>query len=413
LLVLAGAYVARALTDARVVPPVVGVALGLAYAVLWQLRADREGRRGRGESAAFHALASCVIAFPLIWETTARLGLMGPRAAGAALVGFFALGLCVAWRQRLAVAAGVATGLALATGVALLFATRDLLAVFVALLSIGAGLEWLAYRERWLPLRWWAAIALDGVAFLLAALVARPEGLPERYVPLEAPAAAGALLALPALYVVGLAARTLRRGRPVTLFEVAQGTLAVLLGFGGAWRVLSAGGGSVVGLGALALLLGALCYGAAFAFAERRAGQGRNFYFYSTAGGFDLAERASSRHPALPASCWGPRTGRRALRAALRRMTLRVLAPSTSWPGAEAGLLSRVPAGSPAAGSSPGGVGGRRRGERRLGPSRDRRRGASLGLGQGAAASPRAARRARPRPRAPAGPRGGARGGSG
>jgi hypothetical protein len=40
-----------------------------------------------------------------------------------------------------------------------------------------------------------------------------------------------------------------------------------------------------VGLGVLALLLGALCYAAAFAFAERRAGQSRNFYFYSTAGG--------------------------------------------------------------------------------------------------------------------------------
>jgi hypothetical protein len=262
LLVLAGAYVARALTDARVVPPGVGVALGLAYAVLWQLHADREGRRGRAESATFHALASCMIAFPLIWETTARLGLVGPRAACAALVGFFALGLGVACRQRLAVAAGVTTGLALATAVALLVATRDLLAVFVALLSVGAGLEWLAYRERWLPLRWWGAIVLDGVAFLLAAIVARPQGLPERYVPLAAPAATSALLALPALYVVGLAARTLRRGRPVTLFEVAQGTLAVLLGFGGSWRILATRGGSAVGLGALALLLGALCYAA-------------------------------------------------------------------------------------------------------------------------------------------------------
>ena len=49
--------------------------------------------------------------------------------------------------------------------------------------------------------------------------------------------------------------------------------------------MLVAHGGSTTGLGVLALLLGALCYGAAFAFAERRAGQGRNFYFYATAGG--------------------------------------------------------------------------------------------------------------------------------
>jgi hypothetical protein len=112
----------------------------------------------------------------------------------------------------------------------------------VGLLAIGAGVEWLAYCERWLPLRWWAAAVLDGVAFMLAAIVKRPR-LPERYVPLSSAEAAGALLALPAVYIVGLVSRTIRLGRPVTSFEGAQGTLAVLLGFGGAWRVVSAHGG--------------------------------------------------------------------------------------------------------------------------------------------------------------------------
>jgi len=285
LLVLAGAYLVRALTDGRVVPAGVGIGLGLAYAVFWQLRADREARAGRRESAVFDALASSLIAFPLLWETTARFGLLGPRAAGAALVAFFAVGLAVAWRQGLALAAWVTTALALGTAVALLVATRDLVAVFVALLAVAAGLEWLAYHERWLALRWGAALVLDAVAFLLVALATRPQGLPPGYVPFSTAVAAVALLALPALYVAGLAARTLRLERPVTLFEVAQGSLAVLLGFGGAWRALSAHAGSTTGLGVLALLLGALCYGAAFAFAERRPGQGRNFYFYSTAGG--------------------------------------------------------------------------------------------------------------------------------
>jgi hypothetical protein len=285
LLVLAGAYLVRALTDGRVVPAGAGVALGLAYAVVWLLMADREAGAGRRESAVFHALASSLIAFPLLWETTARLGLLGARAACAALVGFFLLAVAVAWRRRLTPVAAVATGLTLATTLALLVATHDLLAAFVALLAVAAVLEWLAYHDRWLPLRWGAAVFLDGVAFLLAALVTRAQGLPEGYVALAPAVAARALLSLPALYVVGLAARTLRRERPVTAFEAAQGTLAVVLGFGGAFRVLTAHGSSTAGLGVLALLLGALCYGAAFAFAERRAGQGRNFYFYSTAGG--------------------------------------------------------------------------------------------------------------------------------
>lgn len=285
LLVLAGAYLVRALTESRALPAAVGVGLGLSYAVFWHLRADRAARAGRRESAVFHALSGSLVAFPLVWETTARFGLLGPRAAGAALVALFAIGLVVAWRQRLSLVAWVTTGLALATALALLVSTRDLLAVFLVLLAVAAGLEWLAYRERWLALRWGAALVLDAVALLLVVLVTRPQGLPPGYVPFSTASAALALLALPALYVAFLAARTLRLGRPVTLFEVAQGSLAVLLGFGGAWRALSAHGGSSTGPGVLALLLGALCYGAAFAFAERRPGQGRNFYFYSTAGG--------------------------------------------------------------------------------------------------------------------------------
>ena len=342
LLVLAGAYVARALTDGRVVPPGVGVALGLAYAVFWQLRADREARRGRRESAAFHAVTSCVIAFPLLWETTTRLNLLGARAACAALVAFFALALGVAWRQRLAVAGAAATALALATAVVLLVETRDLLAGFVALLAIAAALEWVAYRERWLALRWWAAVVLDAVAFLLAAVVTRPQGLPPGYVPLTPPAAASALLALPALYVAGLAARTLRRGRPVTFFEAAQGTLAVLLGFGGAWKILAARGDSPVGLGVLALLLGALCYGAAFAFAERRAGQGRNFYFYSSAGGLLILAGVSAVAfgPALPFALGGLGLVAAFFGRRFGRMTLRVHSALYLAAGAlETGLL--------------------------------------------------------------------------
>ena len=78
LLVLAGAYVARALTDARAVPAGVGVALGLAYAVVWQLMADREARAARRRAPSSARIASSLIAFPLVWEATARFGCSGP-----------------------------------------------------------------------------------------------------------------------------------------------------------------------------------------------------------------------------------------------------------------------------------------------------------------------------------------------
>jgi hypothetical protein len=284
LLVLAGAYLVRALTDGRVLPATAGVAGGLAYAAFWQVRADREALRGRRESAGFHDLASSLIAFPLIWETAARFDLLSPRTAYVVLIAFFMVGLGVAVHRRLVVNAALTTGLALVTAIALLVSTHDLLPALLALLAIAGLLEWIAIDDTWLGLRWLAAVVLDGVVFLTIAVATRPEP-PGGYAPLSTAAASRALLALPALYIVSVAARTLRHGRPVLAFEVVQGTLAALLGFGGAWKVLTAHGTSAPAPGLLALLLGALCYAAAFAFAERRPGQGRNFYFYSTAGG--------------------------------------------------------------------------------------------------------------------------------
>ena len=226
LLVLAGAYVVRALTEGQALPAAVGVAIGIAYAAALQLLADREAALGRVQSAAFHDVASSLIAFPLLWEAVTRFRLLPAAAAAAALVAFFALGLAVAWHRRLVANAVVTTALALGTALALLVSTHDLLAGVVSLLAIAAGLEWLACHGAWLGLRWPAAAVLDGVALLLVAVTTRPE-LPEGYAPVPAAAAVLLLVAIPALYIASVAARTLRLGQPVTAFEVVQGAVAV------------------------------------------------------------------------------------------------------------------------------------------------------------------------------------------
>jgi hypothetical protein len=325
LLVLAGAYLARALTESGTLTPAIGVALGLGYAAAWQVAAARDARRGRGASASFHALASGAIAFPLIGEASARFGLLTPLTACLALVAAFALGLGVAWRHRMAVAAAATTILALATGAALFFSTRDLASVTLALLAIAAAIEWLAYHGRWPALRWAAAAGVDLVAAPLLALSLRSEGWPEAYVPVAPVTAALLLLALPLLYLGSMAARTLIRPRPVSLFEGMQGAVAVLLGLGGASAILSRHGQGVGVPGGLALALGALSYAAAFSFAERRAGQDRNFYVYSTAGAFLALGGASVLFGSLraavlaaigvAATVLGRRFGRMTLRA--------------------------------------------------------------------------------------------------
>lgn len=284
LLVLAGAYLVRALTDAGTLPPAPGVTLGLAYAAFWQLLADRDARALRRASATLHGASATLIAFGLIWETTARSGRLGSRAASFALLGFALLGLAVAFRHRLAASAWVTTLAACATMLALLVATHDPLTALVTLLALAAALEWVAFHDAWFGLRWCVAATLDLVALLLIAVAARSEP-PESYAALRASHAALALVALPALYVTGVAARTLRRGCPVKPFEALQGALAAGLGLAGASRVLAAHDQASRMPALTAVALGTLCYAVAFAHAERRAGQGRNFYFYSTAGG--------------------------------------------------------------------------------------------------------------------------------
>jgi hypothetical protein len=285
IIALGGGFLIRALTDADIVPALGGVALGLAYALAWLLLADRAAAAGARVSASFHGLTAGLLAYPLLVEATARFRLLSPPVALTALVAVFGAGLAVAHRRDLAAVAWAGTCLALGATAALLVSTQHLLASVLALLAIGAFVEGLAVRDRWTGLRWPAALFLDLALLILIVLVTRPEGLPEGYPALSTRSALAVALALPSIYVVALLARTLGRGRTVTGFELVQTPVAILLGFGGASRLLASEGSSVAGLGLTSLLLGALAYAAAFAFVERRTGHDRNFYFYSAAGG--------------------------------------------------------------------------------------------------------------------------------
>lgn len=281
---LGGGYLIRAMTDAGALPALGGVALGLAYALLWLGAADRAAGAGRRASAGFHGLTSGLIGYPLLWETTTGFRLLSPAVALAILVLLFGVGIAVTARHRLGSVAWVVTSLALGTTGGLLLSTRHLLAAVLALLVMGAVVEGLAFRDLWLDLRWPTALVLDAALFALVLVGSRPEGLPEGYPALPIGAAVAAAVALTALYTASIVARTLGRGCPVTPFELAQGTVALVLGLGGAWELLAARGAATTAVGGLVLLLGALSYAAAFAFVERRTGHGRNFYFYSTVG---------------------------------------------------------------------------------------------------------------------------------
>ncbi|HEY7514994.1 MAG TPA: hypothetical protein VIC87_10975 [Vicinamibacteria bacterium] len=284
LVVLAGAFLLRAITDAGLVPGRLGALAGLAYAAAFLLAAHRAPAGGR-PSAVSHGLAAVLIAYPLLWEAAARFGVLSAAASGAALLAFLGFGLAVAARHALGEVAWANVLFAGLTALGLLVRTRELVTFTLVLLVAAAAVEALAFHDRWPGLRWPAALFLD-LAVATVAFVQQREGRPPEGYPLVPAGTLIAIgLALAGVYVTGMAARTLRHGRPVTPFEMLQTPTALLLGYGVAAGALAASRQGLTGVGVLALLLGGAGYAVSFSFLERRPEFGRNFYAYSTLGG--------------------------------------------------------------------------------------------------------------------------------
>jgi hypothetical protein len=281
-LILGGAFLVRSLTDSGTFGRPVGVALGLAYACLWILLADRSARRGAQPSANVLGVTAVAIAYPLIGETTIRWPVLSPAAAAAAVIGVTALCWGVAWRRNLRVLAWTAGAAAVLTSVILALLTGAVEPFAAGLLSLGLGSAWFAYgRRHWHVLRWPLAAAADALV-LWSAL---------RLLPSETPATEShpavtfffwLAFALPFLYLGSFGLRTLARRRDVTAFEILQTVAALMIGFGGAVAVARQVPGAPSMLGASASIIGAGCYAVAFAFVERQQGHGRNFSFYAT-----------------------------------------------------------------------------------------------------------------------------------
>jgi hypothetical protein len=323
--VLAGAFLLRGITDAGLVPGGAGALAGLAYAAAFLFAADRAAAAAR-TSAAFHGIAAVLIAYPLIWETTARFALLSPPTGGLLLLVFLVLGLTVAGRRGIGAMAWANVLVAASAALGLLVRTRDLATFAIVLVLAAAAVEVLAFRDCWPALRWPAAIALDLGILALAMVVQRDGGPPEGYPGVAASTLVGIGLALAAVYVAGMAARTLGRGSPVAPFEMLQVPIAVALGCGVAASALRASGHSLASLGALALLLGAAGYAVSFSFLERRPEFGRNFYAYTALGGvLTLAGTRLLLPPTAATTAWSAlAVGAAFLGARYGRSTLKV-----------------------------------------------------------------------------------------
>jgi hypothetical protein len=276
LLVLAGGFFLRALTDSGTIARPLGLALGFAYALLWLVFADRAGARKQILGAGFHALPTAMIAFPLLIEAATRFKVLtGPGSAVGLAIATVGL-LLVAWRQQLRAVAWVAVIGAVPTSMVLLTQTGVVAPFAIFLIAFGVATVWLAYALDWWGIRWPVALAADIAVAGVTLRVLAPEHQ-------DAPQVAVLLqLTLVGAYVGSIAIRTLLRARNVTLFEVAQTAAALVVGFGGAVYLTRVTGIHPAALGAASLVSGAACYGLAVAFIGKRADSGPNVYYYTS-----------------------------------------------------------------------------------------------------------------------------------
>jgi hypothetical protein len=275
-IVLGGAYLLRAMTDAGAIPPPAGVAFGLAYGLVWLVLADRAGGRRELPSAVFHGVGAAMVAFPVVLEATTRFKVLPGPASALALAVLTAGILAVAWRRRVQTLAWIAVAVAIPTSVVILAKTGVVVPHAFFLILFGVAALWMGYSLDWLLVRWPVAAAADIVAVGVTMRALAPQ-------PQETPGAALAVqVALLGAYLASIAIRTLVRGRNVIPFEVVQTMAALVVGLGGALSVTRATGSGAPALGAASVLLGVACYGVAFAFIERQQNRGRNVYFYTS-----------------------------------------------------------------------------------------------------------------------------------
>jgi hypothetical protein len=240
-LVLGGAFLVRAFTEAGTVSPGVGVACGFAYALAFVVWAQHGARRGRPRQGLADGVAAALIVFPLLWESASRFGVLGGAASAAALAVSSHVLLAAALVSGMPALAWVAALGAVVTASALVSATHALVPVTLAVLLLALTTRALARARAWAGLGW---PALAGAALLVSVgvlLATGARGIPPAFASLRPAHVIALALGLPV--AVALASAVPRHDRSHTpLSGVVQVAAAVAVGYAGALRVAWANG---------------------------------------------------------------------------------------------------------------------------------------------------------------------------
>jgi hypothetical protein len=275
-IILGGAFLLRALTDAGTWPPAVGVAVGLLYGLAWLATSVMAARAPDRIRALFDGATALIIGFALVIEATFKFNLLGAITAAAVLTVLTAGSLLASAMTRLQTLAWLTAIGGILTGLTLMVGLGVVAPYAIYFVALGVAALWLGYTREWKLLRWPTGLLAAAGVF---GVTTRALG----QTPLDPPTVAWLMQAALVIgYFASIAVRTLVRGRQVIAFEVVQTILVLLVGVGGALAVSrSAGSGGLV-LGTSLVVLGAVAYLVSFAFVPRDSAGGLNFYFYSS-----------------------------------------------------------------------------------------------------------------------------------
>ncbi len=252
----AGAFLLRAITESTSFPKLPVLAVAILYACFWMVWAVRTYSSNRFASITY-AITSVGILCPMIWETTVRFEVLPVTASAVVLVGFLVMTMALADRLDLQLTPWITTLSVLATVMALIIATHELVPLTCALLAVAVATETNACVGHVMTFRAIPALVADFGVWLTVYVLAA-ESVPEAYRPASAGTIVAVCALLPVIYGASVGIRSFVRRQRVTVFEVVQAATAFVLGTFG---ISSASHGSDARvLGAVYLGLAAICY---------------------------------------------------------------------------------------------------------------------------------------------------------
>jgi len=225
ILVLAGGFLLRALTESGTLSRGLGTMVGLIYAFCWAVASPLLVGRGRRRAATAAGIASVLVTLPLVWEGCVRFKSLTPGASAGLLLAGGVIWLVCSERHRLSLVTAVAVlGIGCAS-LAMSIGARSP-GPFVGVLAVLAVAAAFAGPRRGGVSPWLAYVFanLGALLLLIGALSEKPI--------VDAGTATGTLIGFGVGTLGGFICWSRSSGR-VGAQAILQGTAATLLGLSG------------------------------------------------------------------------------------------------------------------------------------------------------------------------------------